>query len=65
MDVFKKKTIEIGFVGSLSGSSFELGLPAKNGFILGVEELNKNGGINGQKIIPIIKDDQKRPNFSL
>ena len=61
---FQEKTIEIGFVGSLSGSSFELGLPAKNGFILGVEEINKNGGINGQKIIPIIKDDQSDPTLA-
>ncbi len=54
----KSNTIKIGFAGSLSGQYFELGMASKNGFELAIEKINKNGGINGMKIIPVIKDDE-------
>lgn len=60
----KPEPIKIGFAGSLSGSSFELGLPAKNGFLLAVETINNSGGINGRKIIPVIKDDESNPEVA-
>jgi len=52
------KTIKIGFAGSITGKSFELGLPAKNGFLLAVDQINEQGGINGRKIEVVIKDDE-------
>ncbi|NPE22181.1 MULTISPECIES: ABC transporter substrate-binding protein [unclassified Fusibacter] len=55
---FPSRNIKIGFAGSLTGKSYELGIPAKNGFILAVEHINTQGGINGAKLIPVIKDDE-------
>lgn len=54
-----KKPIKIGFVGGLTGKYYDLGVPARNGVILAVEEINKKGGIKGQKIQLIIKNDMQ------
>ncbi len=54
----KNDSILIGFSGSITGHSFELGLPAKNGFLLAVEKINAQGGLNGRLLIPVIKDDE-------
>ena len=54
----KRNPIKIGFAGSITGSSFELGLPAKNGFLLAVDEINTSGGIDGKLIEVVIKDDE-------
>lgn len=60
-----KEEIKIGFAGSLSGSGHELGVDAKNGFQMAVDEFNNNGGIRGRKILPIIKDDQSNTERAL
>ncbi len=53
--------IKIGFAGSLTGRYSDLGLSARNGVILAVEQLNKRGGIRGRHIKLIIKDDRNDP----
>ncbi len=53
-----KEEIKIGFAGSLTGRSSALGVSARNGVLLAVEELNEKGGIKGTKVKLIIKDDR-------
>jgi len=58
----EKKEILVGFSGELSGINAELGTQARNGAILAIEALNSTGGVNGQKIRLIIRDDQGTPD---
>lgn len=51
--------ISIGFVGGLSGRVADLGIAGRNGAILAVEEINAAGGINGQHLKLIIRDDEQ------
>ncbi|MBR9693083.1 amino acid ABC transporter substrate-binding protein [Candidatus Woesearchaeota archaeon] len=50
------ETIEIGWVGALSGDSIASGAGAKAAVELAVEELNTQGGINGQEIVILYED---------
>ncbi|WP_226036649.1 ABC transporter substrate-binding protein [Aquibacillus saliphilus] len=54
-------TINIGFVGPLSGGSATMGIPAQNGMELAVEEINDAGGINGKMIELMARDDEADP----
>lgn len=56
--------VTLGFVGGLSGRSSELGLEARNGMILAVEEWNQKGGINGHDIQLDIRNDKQDINFA-
>ncbi len=58
------KPIRIGFVGGLSGRVADLGIAGRNGVILAVEEINRNGGINGRRIDLLIRDDQQKPEVA-
>ena len=55
------KTIDIGFIGGLSGGNADLGEAARNGAIMAIEDVNKAGGIKGIPVKLIIKDDNNRP----
>lgn len=55
----KEEPVTLGFVGGLSGRVSDLGGPARNGMLLAVEETNAKGGIHGQPIATIVKDDQQ------
>lgn len=55
----EEKSVTLGFVGGLSGRVSDLGGPARNGMLLAVEQANENGGINGQPIKTIIRDDKQ------
>ncbi|WP_415718337.1 ABC transporter substrate-binding protein [Maridesulfovibrio sp.] len=54
-------SINIGFVGSITGRNSELGVTARNTLQLMVEEQNKNGGINGKRLNLVIRDDMSSP----
>ncbi len=56
-----EKQINIGLVGGLTGRHSDLGIYGRNGVILAIEEVNKNGGINQQLVNLIIKDDKQDP----
>ena len=58
----QKDPVTLGFVGGLSGRVSDLGGPARNGMLLAVEQANKNGGVNGQAIKTLIRDDQQNPD---
>jgi branched-chain amino acid transport system substrate-binding protein len=49
--------IKIGFLGCLTGRSADLGVAGRDGFLLAIDEMNAVGGINGRKIIPVVRDD--------
>jgi len=50
--------IKIGFSAGLSGANSEVGVGARNAVELMVEQVNKDGGINGRDVELIIKDDE-------
>ncbi|MGL1900542.1 MAG: ABC transporter substrate-binding protein [Fibrobacterales bacterium] len=51
-----KPPIEIGFMSNLSGRKSQLGINARAGLSLAIEQINKEGGINGHPIVLVIKD---------
>lgn len=57
-------TINIGFVGGLSGQWSQLSIEARNGFLLAVEDINHSGGILGKKVVPVFYDDKNDVNYA-
>ncbi len=52
-----QEVIRVGFSGELTGRNADLGIQGRNGAQLAVETLNANGGVNGQSIELLIRDD--------
>lgn len=50
--------ILVGFAGELTGPHADLGAAGRDGVILAVEQINKQGGINGR---PIQLNYQRQP----
>lgn len=50
--------IKIGVAEALSGGAAQYGASIRNGFQLAVEEINAAGGINGDKIVLVVEDEQ-------
>lgn len=61
----KKEPIKVGLSATLSGTDSSFGQHVARGIILAVEEVNKEGGINGRKVELIIKDDRADPEEAL
>ena len=61
----EKMPIKVGFVGGLTGRTSDLGISARNGVILAVEERNAAGGLRGRAVKLITKDDQQNPDTAL
>ena len=59
MGCSNEEPFKIGFVGGLSGRFANLGVDARNGVMLAVEEINKQGGINGREVILLTRDDKQ------
>ncbi len=57
-----QEPILIGFAGVLTGPQADLGVAGRNGVVMAVEQINRQGGINGRPIELIIKDDQGNPD---
>lgn len=57
-----KEPIRIGFLGSLSGPSADLGEAGRNGTLLAVEEINARGGIGGRPIELLIRNTTTNPD---
>ncbi len=53
-----KEPIKIGFAGNLTELAADLGVDARNGAILRVEQQNAKGGIRGRSVELVIKDDK-------
>lgn len=49
--------IKLGVAGPITGPNAAFGAQLKNGAEQAVEDINKAGGINGQKIVLVVGDD--------
>ncbi|MFC1833887.1 ABC transporter substrate-binding protein [Thermodesulfobacteriota bacterium] len=58
----KGKPIKVGVVLPLTGKQAKFGEIEKNSFLLGLEEINKAGGVNGRPIELLIEDDTSKPD---
>ncbi len=58
--------IRIGFNADQSGTAAaELGMAARHGFELAIEDLNKAGGVLGRKLVGVVRDDTGAPPKSI
>ncbi len=53
----QKEVIKIGFIGDLSSEHSQLAIDSRNAALLYINTLNDKGGINGQLLELIVKDD--------
>lgn len=53
--------LQIGFVGTLSGTYASVGVSEMYGAQLAVKEINESGGINGMMVELIVRDDKADP----
>ena len=53
--------IIIGFIGPITGSVAAYGIQANNGVKVAIDEFNKKGGINGEKLVLKVFDDGAEP----
>ena len=58
----KDGPIKVGVVLPLSGSQAKFGEIERNSFLMGLEEVNKAGGVKGRPIELIIEDDTSKPD---
>ena len=58
------KPIKIGFIGNLTGKLSDWGISGRDGFLLGIEDVNAKGGINGHRIEVLIRDDKNDPKLA-
>ncbi len=58
--------IRLGFNADQSGTgAAELGVAARHGFDLAIEDINKAGGLLGRKVVGIVRDDSGAPPKSI
>jgi branched-chain amino acid transport system substrate-binding protein len=58
--------IKIGFNADQSGTgAAELGVAARHGFDLAIEDINKAGGVLGRKLVGVVRDDTGAPPKSI
>lgn len=58
--------IKFGFNADQSGTAAaELGMAARHGFELAIEDINKSGGLLGKKVVPVVRDDTGAPPKSI
>lgn len=50
--------IKLGAAEALTGPAAKYGVAIKNGFTLAADEINAKGGVNGNKIVLVIEDEQ-------
>ena len=53
--------VRIGYLGDLSGRTFNFGQSALNGLLMAVGEVNRSGGLNGKPVDVVIEDDHGSP----
>ncbi|MCG8566874.1 MAG: ABC transporter substrate-binding protein [Desulfobacterales bacterium] len=57
--------VTIGFLGGMSGRSGDLGVAGRNGALLAVEDRNRKGGLFGQPVRLISRDDGQDPETAI
>ncbi len=55
------RPIKVGFSGELTGRRTDLGIDGRDGVQLAVQQVNDAGGVNGQPIELLVRDDQGTP----
>ncbi|MFD0825398.1 ABC transporter substrate-binding protein [Neobacillus sp. M.A.Huq-85] len=60
-----KDSIKIGWVGPLTGPTSTDGTLSRNAAQLAIEQFNKDGGVNGKKVVLVAEDDQGKPEEAL
>lgn len=58
------RAIKIGFIGPLTGEAAAYGEPAQKGVQLAVDEINKQGGVDGRSVEVIYEDGQCKGEFA-
>jgi branched-chain amino acid transport system substrate-binding protein len=58
-------TIKVGIVDSYSGPAAVFGIDMRDGFRMGVNEINAKGGVLGKKIEIVTRDEKFQPNVAL
>ena len=54
----KSDTIKLGFLGALTGSVANYGIPGQKGMKMAIDELNAKGGVLGKKVEGIYEDNK-------
>jgi branched-chain amino acid transport system substrate-binding protein len=57
---FAADDIKIGVTGPYTGGSSSMGVSMREGVKIAIEEINKNGGVLGQKLVAIERDDEAK-----
>ncbi|HTX74294.1 MAG TPA: ABC transporter substrate-binding protein, partial [Rectinemataceae bacterium] len=55
----------LGFAGDLSGVAADLSVAARNGVTLSLEDVNRSGGVGGQKLRLLSLDDHGDPSLAI
>jgi branched-chain amino acid transport system substrate-binding protein len=58
--VIAADTIKIGVSGPFTGGSSSMGVSMRDGVKLAIDEINKAGGVNGQKLEAVERDDEAK-----
>jgi len=56
----EQQKVYLGYVGSLTGLTSELGMAGRNGAMLAVNEANRQGGVNGREVELLVRDNLGR-----
>ena len=65
MPAMAQETVKIGLIASLSGPSAKSGEAITRGLLLAIDEINAGGGLLGQQIELIRRDDENNPGKGL
>lgn len=63
-NVVKTEPIKIGLVAAMSGRTSQMGVSARNGIELAIENANAGGGLLGRKLQLVSKDNRSDPNMT-
>ena len=50
--------IRLGFIGGLTGRGADLGIAARDGVQIAVDQYNQAGGVNGREVVLLVMDDK-------
>jgi len=59
------KPVRIGFIGELTTRAAGLATSGRDGFLLAIEEINANGGVNGQQVEGLVADARMHKQTAL
>ena len=57
--------LKVGYVGGLTGRVAGLGVAGRDGALMAVEEINRDGGIKGRRLELLSRDDQQNVDVAI